>query len=408
MATELDFSGRFRLRLADVPPGVKRVAGARAVRWFGWGFGETLLPVFILMFTTSLTEAGLINSAYDFIFLVSLPFVGFLADAVSSKTLLIIGLLIYPFIGISYYLAGALGLVLFVILGKALNGLSYCLDTVATDTYIRRLSPRRAIASSFGYTASLANGSWLAAALIGAWLVRFVPLNELLLLVTPFSLLALIPFIGVKRDKPESKGKLGARALLAPLSRFLKEAAGLRRGLRHVVFLMFLFDFVSVASTFFIPIAAYKSGASLSAVAILCVLAAAPSLAEFWLAEFIDGSRAKRKNALIFALGALPFLFLAASLLTGFSARILIAFGIEVAAVFGSLALQSYATMLSRRERYGEISSMLEGASTLGDLSAPLAIGMLTDALGFGPMFALAAVLLLFVAFYFFRYPIER
>ena len=92
-STELDFSGRFRLRFAEIPAGVKWVALARAVRWFGWGFGETLLPVFILTFSTSLTEAGLINSAYDLIFLISLPFVGFLADAISSKTLLIIGLL---------------------------------------------------------------------------------------------------------------------------------------------------------------------------------------------------------------------------------------------------------------------------------------------------------------------------
>jgi hypothetical protein len=88
----------------------------------------------------------------------------------------------------------------------------------------------------------------------------------------------------------------------------------------------------------------------------------------------------------------LPPLFLAASFLTTFSARIVIALGIEIAAVLGSLALQSYATVLSRRERYGEISSVLEGASTIGDLT----------------MFALAAAVLVFVAVYFFRYPVER
>ena len=79
-----------------------------------------------------------------------------------------------------------------------------------------------------------------------------------------------------------------------------------------------------------------------------------------------------------------------------------------MAAILGSLALQSYATVLSRRERYGEISSVLEGASTLGDLCGPIAIGILTDAAGFPAMFALSAGLFFLIALYFLKNPIER
>ena len=180
------------------------------------------------------------------------------------------------------------------------------------------------------------------------------------------------------------------------------------RGLKGVVFLMFAFDVASIAATFFIPIEAYQSGASLPAVAGLMVVSALPSLAEFWLAEFIDGSKHKRSIALFCALASLPFFFALSVFMSGFLSRIVIALGIETAAIFGSLALESYATILSRRDRYGETASMLEGASTFGDLLAPVAIGIITDALGFPFMFAIAATAFSLIAIYFIRSPIER
>jgi MFS family permease len=404
---ELDFSGKFFPRLNAIPKGIKLVTLARSIRWFGWGFGEALLPIFILTFTQTTTQAALINSTYDILFLLSLPLVGFIADVVSSKTLLIIGLLLYPFIGLSYYLAGATGIVLFVILAKGINGIAYCLDCVGVDTYIRRVAPRTGIASAFGYMASLAEFGWLVAALIGVVLVRFVPVHTLLFLVTPFSLLALIPLAYAERDKTLPSRRLNMKALLTPLTSFLKEVAAMRKGMHGVLFLMFFFDIAAVTATFFIPIDAYRSGANLSSVAFLAVLGAVPTLFEFWIAEFIDGSKIKRRAALFIALVALPVLFIIASNITAFSSRVLIAFGIGLAAIFGSLALQSYATVLSRRDRYGEVSSMLEGATTFGDLLGPIALALLTDALGFSMMFAIIAALFALIAIYFFRRPIE-
>lgn len=404
----LDFSGQLIPNLERIPSGVKWLTAARTIRWFGWGFGETLLPVFILSFSASLTEAGILSSAYDFLFLISLPVVGFFADVVSSRILLIIGLLIYPFIGLSLYLAGVFGTVLFLILARALNGIAYCLDTVGTDTYIRRVTPGSSIASAFGFMASWANFGWALAAIAGAYVVRFVPIHVLLFAVTPFALVALIPLIHAKRDVPAHRRSFDAQTLLHPLSAFLKEVATMKKGFRSVVFLMFILDVASIAATFFIPIDAYRNGASLSAVAFLCVLSALPTLSEFWLAEFIDGSSSKRRWSLFFALAALPFLFLVSSFVTAFSVRILVAFGIELAAILGSLSLQSYATVLSHRDRFGEISSVLEGASTVGDLTGPLAIGLLADALGFPYTFAILAGGFLLIAVYFYRHPIER
>lgn len=407
-ARELDFSGKFFLRINAIPRGIKLITWARTIYWFGWGFGETLIPIYILMFSASLTEAGLVNASFDVLFLVSVPFVGIITDAVSSKTLLIIGLCLYPFIGISYYLAGATGLILFIILARAINGISSSIYSVATDTYIRRVAQKGTVASAFGYIASLANFGWVVAAIAGVYLVRFVSIGELLLLITPFSLLAFIPLLRAPKDAAPPVARLDIASIGRPLVTFLKEIAAMQKGLNSVVFLMFILNVASVAATFFIPIDAYKNGASLSAVALLVVISALPTLSEFWLAEFIDGSKLKRKWSLFFSLAALPLLFVAAGLVTAFSGRILIALGIETAAILGSLALESYATVLSRRDRYGEISSVLEGAATLGDLAGPIAIGILTDAIGFTYMFAVAAALFCLIAIYYFKYPIER
>jgi DHA1 family multidrug resistance protein-like MFS transporter len=384
------------------------LAWARSVRWFGWGFGEMLMPVFIIMFTSSLTMAGLVSSSLDLVFLISLPIIGLLADIIPSKMLLIGSALIYPFIGLSYYLAGAFGLVLFVLLARVLNGVSWCLDTVGTDTYIRHFTKRSSIASAFGYVASITNGAWLAAGLIGAYLVQFVPIYWLLALIVPFSLINIAMLAWVPADKASAPRSVSAGHLFKPLVTFLKEVAALRKGLRATVFLMFIFDVTYVAASFFIPIDAYKNGASLSAVTMLAIISTVPSLGEFWLAEFIDGSKKKRKWSLFFALASLPALFVAASAVGSFDGRVAVAFGIEVAAVFGSLALQSYATVLSRRERYGEISSALEGASEVGSLVGPVMIGMVADAVGFPAMFALSAGLLFLIALYFLKNPIER
>ena len=226
----LDFSGKFLPDLSAIPEGIKQIAWARTIRWFGWGFGEMLLPIFILSFSKSLTAAGLASSAYDVLFLASLPIVGLLSDAVSSKTLLIMGAVIYPFIGLSYYLAGAMGMVLFVILGRALNGVSYCLDTVGTDTYIRRSAARGAIASAFGYMASLANFGWLVAGLLGAYLVHYFPINDLLFLVTPFALVNLVVLARAPRDAAPTTSTLSMQNIFKPFVTFLKEIVTLRKG----------------------------------------------------------------------------------------------------------------------------------------------------------------------------------
>lgn len=408
-AQTLDFSGRLVPDFSSVPRDVKVMVWSRVSHWFGWGFGETLYSVWLLGFAATLTEVGFIQSILEAVFLLSVPVVGYLADRFPSRTLLIAGMVLYPFIGIGLYVAGLTKWVALLLLVRAVNGVSYCLDVIGFDTYIRRMAPRRAIATNFGYNATFANLGWLIAALLGAYLVQYISINTLLLLIAPFSLLALIQRFRAGVDVPEKHHDRARRiSFFAPFTTFLKEVIAMKRGLRGVVALMFCFDVAAVMASFFIPIEAFRDGASLSATAVLVVISTLPALSEFWLAEFIDGSRAKRRIALSIALVALPMLLMAAAFTASFFARIAIAFCVQTSAILGTLALQSYATMLSRRDRFGETASVLEGASTVGDLLAPIAIGVATDMLGFSLMYSFAAAAFALVAMYFSYRPIER
>ena len=130
--------------------GVRLITWSTSVRWFGWGLSELFIPIFILSFSTNFLEAGLISSVYELIFLLSIPIAGFLADKIKIKKLLLISLIIYVFIGLGYFLAGLTGAVIFLIVARALNGMSYCFDEVGRETYILRHSPKNRVSRIFG------------------------------------------------------------------------------------------------------------------------------------------------------------------------------------------------------------------------------------------------------------------
>lgn len=387
-----------------VPRSIRWIALARATRWLGWGFGETLIPVFIAGLTSSLLEAGIISAVYDAVFLISLPVVAWLAESRSSKSLVQADLFLYPFVGLSYYLAGTFGAVGFVVLARVLNGIAYSLDTVGVNVYLRRMARATGIATSFGYTASLANSTWLAAALAGVVLLRFVKIHVLLFLVAPFALVALLPLRRAGRDQPPV---VYPASFSSYLGRFPTKIFSVRHNFRSVLILTFLLEFASIASTFFIPIAAYHTGTNLSGVALLCVLSSAPSLSEYWLAKLIEGDGKTENWALTLSVAALPFFFVLAAFAASLLELAMAAFGIGLCAVFGILALQTKATRLSPPASYGETTGLMEGALSLSDLLAPAVLGFVADIFGLGRTFELCAGLYIVIAVIVFQLPFE-
>lgn len=170
--------------------GIKTLAYARALRWVGWGLGEAVIPIFILKFSDSFVQMGMFSSMVELSALVCLPIIGMLADKTSAKKLILLSLVLYPLVGVGYFLAGVLAAGVFIVLARIINGLTWELENVGVETYYRRASHHSKIATSFGYLDTWSNGVWIIAALIGMGLVSIVPVHYLFLGISPFAIVA--------------------------------------------------------------------------------------------------------------------------------------------------------------------------------------------------------------------------
>lgn len=175
----------------NIPIGVRLISWATAIRFVGWGFAESFIPIFLLSFAHNYTDTGLLRSIFDVVFLLSLPIVSHFANRMSGKKIILSGLVIYPFIAISYYLAGAYGLVVFVLIARVLNGVSFSLDSVGRRTYMRRLSHKN-VGELFGYYDTVSSFWWIVAGAVGLILIKFIEIHVLLLAIIPTVLVAIV------------------------------------------------------------------------------------------------------------------------------------------------------------------------------------------------------------------------
>ena len=175
----------------EIPLGVRVLTWATSIRWIGWGFGESLIPIFLFKFAKSYAETGLLRSAYDIAFIIMLPIVGILADRMRATTIILIGLLMYIFVGTGYWLAGISGMVIFIVAARFFNGIGYAMDAVGRETYFRRHVASKNLATAFGYFDTVADFWWIAASLFGIILVKFLSIGTMLLLITPAVIVAI-------------------------------------------------------------------------------------------------------------------------------------------------------------------------------------------------------------------------
>lgn len=390
-------------RVKNIPYGVELVALTRTIRWIGWGFGEALLPIFFLQFSSSITEAGILQSVVQVVFLIIFPLVGLLADTFSSKALLVAAALLYPFVGLSFYLAGVTSLVLFVVLARIINGFGYTLDIIGTDAYLRRCGDSAAPAATFGFVDTLSNFGWLLAVVASFFLVSYVPVYVLLAMLVPMSLLSLVPLWRLKSVRPPHRELVGP--LRHPYRSILSEIAGWHTELRRLAFVAFLVQFIYVLATFFLPIAAYEGGASLQQIVFMTVVFSLPYVFSLWCARFVD--RSDRRRVFAFAMLTVPAFCLLIAVYPAYFVEVIAAFFLECAVIFLNLVLQSYITTAAPREHYGRVSSVMEAVGTLGSMIAPVAIGLIIDTVGFASLFMLCAVTLGLITLYFRMHPLE-
>ncbi|HSU72489.1 MAG TPA: MFS transporter [Candidatus Binatia bacterium] len=376
-----------------VPPGVSLLSWATGVRWFGWGLFEALLPVFLFSFAHTYAETGLLSSIYNIAFMLSWPLAGMLADRVASKTIIVAGLLLYPFISISYFLAGVSGFALFIVIARVLNGVGYAFDSVGRDTYFRAHTPPKSIASAFGYSNTVTHFCWIGAVLLSMLIVPFVPLHWLFLAIIPTVIITIFMVLRLLPDHTE-KFKDGLRKAVSGgvYIGLLREMRSWSTGLQLSAVLTFFTGFIATLAEFFIPIYAYVQGASLPQVIFISVILNIPQLFGTWLGRIADRNHVK---SLLAGLGCVCLLLAVLTFSQGYLWQLVVVFGIGIVLELIDLAGDGITTHLAHPRHYGRISGAMEGLGDLGSVAGPVVLGLLLDKAGMAfTVWSLAGVVL--------------
>jgi MFS family permease len=371
---------RVTIRQKEVPYGVRVFAWTRAIRKIGWGFGEALLPVFIIAFSKTFAEAGLLSSLVDIAGLISLPFIGLWADNVPAGRLILWSLILYPIVGASYYLAGALGLATYIVIARLVNGVTWELENVGIETYYRRMIDRTHIASSFGYIEMWSYIAWIPAALVGTILVRFVSIYDLLFLIAPFALIAYVVALKAPKDSPQA-ANVSRLSFLHTYRKAVFEWRTWDSRLWMVSLLILFSSILSALMYFFIPIDAYFTGANLPMVVLITVFGSIPALLCYKLGRLAD---VRNKYHLIsLGLSATAVIALGLAVFPQYWFKLFAMFLLGITLELFYVAQNALITTLGPSESYGKRGSAFESVVTLGDLSAPLILGVGLDILGF-------------------------
>ncbi len=364
-----------------LPYAVRLIAWIRALRWFGWGFGESLIPVFIFLFANTFAEAGLLRSVYEIVSLVALPIIGMWADKVSAKRLILLALLLYPLVGLNYLLAGVSGVAIFIVLARAINGVTWELENIGVETYYRRTATSHNISTSFGYIDTWSYFAWIVAALIGMVLVKFVPVHYLLFAIVPTSILCYVIALHIPKDKIHAEPAEPKTSFIRSYASAVGEWRTWDRQLWLLSVLIFFCGIISALMWFFIPIDAYLEGTNLSLVVLLTIMGAVPSLFGYYLGRIAD--KWNKYSLIGVGLICVALVMLALAIFPQYGFKLIASLILGGVLELFSILRGTLVTLLGPSETYGRRGSAVESIAILGDLVAPLLLGISLDVLGF-------------------------
>ena len=389
-----------RFKVNNLPRGVRLIAWARTTRWVGWGFAESLIPLLIFSFSDTFAEAGLFQSTVEIASLLALPIIGVLADRIPSKYLIIGSLALYPLVGLSYFLVGALGLAVFIVVARAINGFTWELENIGASTYYRRATDHSNLASSFGYIETWSHVGWIAAALIGMMMIRFVPIHYLLLLIAPTSIIALFIVWRIPKDSIVSGGDGKKLSLTRSYRDIAKEWLKWDSQLWLLGAIVLFSGVVETLMWFFIPIDAYIQGVNPALVILLGIAGATPSLFGYVFGRLADHNNQYRLMAIGLVFVAAIMIMLA--MFPAYIFKLLASFLLGVLLELFYIIQQSLVTVLGPSETYGRRGGAFEIIVTLGSLTAPLIIGITLDIIGFANVsLVIAATSVVLAVLYF-------
>lgn len=358
--------------------GINLITLSTSVRFFGWGLGEVLIPIFLLMFSTSFLETGILASIYSVTFLISIPIAGHLADNIKIKKMILVGLVLYIFTGLGYFFAGVTGAVIFIILARGLNGIAYSLDQVGREFYIIKHSNKGDISKAFGKFDVITMFWWMFAVAIGLLLVKFmsVPIYWLLFFVIPTSIISFLIVLKLNEREKKYKEKV---FLLKAYSNLLKDMYKFDIGLKVLLLLTFVTGILSSIIYFFVPISVYVNGGSLIDAGLLALVYTIPILFGRLLGKIADN-----KKGGVYPMSFFLIIIILVSLIFAKSYIILSILMFVSSAIFELISLTNRGVLarFADRTHLGEIDSSLNGVSALGTIVGPPLFGFLLDSSG--------------------------
>ncbi len=383
----------------DIPYGVRIITLVTAIRWFGWGFAESLMPVFLYSFGGTFANAGLLRSGYDLMLILSLPFIGMIADRMRASTLILVGLFMYFFIGASYLFAGITGFALFIVVARMLNGVAFGLDSVGRQAYFRRYTPTTKVATAFGYFDTVANLAWITAALIGILLLQFFSISSLLFLITPT---AMIAFVIVWQFRQQEAIPVAATQPKEKYGALLRELGSWNWSLKSLVVFNFFIASASSVVLFFLPIEAYNEGASLSLIVLFGIVSTMPMLFGWLFGRFFDK---KGSRVFTWGLALLGVLLFTIPFFDGYLWKLIVAFIIGIILELLSVGSNELITVHSNPEHFGRVDGIMRSIANIGSMTGPLIVGIMLDSYGIQSSYVTLAIIIatLAIAFHFLR-----
>lgn len=352
---------------------VRNVGYATAIRYFWWGFAELLIPLFIFSFMHNYTDTGLLSAAYEVSAIISLPFIGYVADRWGAKKLLTVSLLLYPFLSFSYFLAGFMWLALFIVIARLINGLSYSLYHVGEKT-VARTYASTAVSSNIWFVESLGNMLWVAAALIGVvWIkTTWIPLSYPLLMIAPTSLIGLY-FI---RKLPKEK------IWLHPHSK-VHHYKDIRTNIKNLPKKLKIYGLIySTRSAFnsllwlIIPLYIYIDTADIYLVVISGVIMTVPSLFAYQLWKIADK---QSFSAVRWSFVMIGILFLSFIMIPWYAGKLIVLFILALLFVFLGLVIDNLSNRFIPPHECGRVEATFEIFASCGAIVWPILGGYFLD-----------------------------
>lgn len=377
--------------------GLVIISWATGIRWIAWGLVDGIIAIYLFSFVGSYANTGVLTSVYSLVFVMVVPVVGVMANRVRAKNLILTGLLIYPFIGLSYYLAGIWGAVIFVVIARALNGVSYALDNVGRTTYLRKHHNKEVVGSAFGYMETLSNFWWLVALLSSAVVISYVEMHEMFLFIIPTSLVAFWLVTKVPKDPRDNKDVRWWNYLsFKAYKNFLQEIILWNKRLKKIAVLLFILGAVTSAVSFFMPIVLFHhSGLSLLEVILFVFVSSVPVLfsnAFGWLADTI------KPTYLTLSFLLLAVLLVLLGLATSFSLQLLFVFLFMAVSTFISIFIDVEMTRRGDERKYGTLTSASLEVGELSGIVGPILIGFFIDIYSVQVAFIFIAILVALMA----------